>query len=83
MRTTLDLDERVMSVARSQAKARGVSLGRAVSDLALEAIERRHSGAGSEARIVVDPETGFPVLHPPSGAPVITSELVAELLDEW
>lgn len=35
MRTTLEIDDRVLAVARERARREGVSLGRAVSDLAL------------------------------------------------
>lgn len=39
MRTTLDLDDRVLAAARSRARVRGISLGEAVSELALEGYE--------------------------------------------
>lgn len=39
MRTTLDLDDRVLAAARSRAHVNGISLGQAVSELALEGYE--------------------------------------------
>ncbi|GAA1743821.1 hypothetical protein [Nostocoides vanveenii] len=40
MRTTLDLDEVVLSAGRAKARADGTSLGRAISDLALAGLTR-------------------------------------------
>lgn len=40
MRTTLDLDEKVLTIARSKAAQDGISLGRAISDLILDALGR-------------------------------------------
>lgn len=40
MRTTLDLDDVVLSAARAKARAEGISLGRAVSELALAGLTR-------------------------------------------
>lgn len=73
MRTTLDIDPVVLSAARAKARHDGISLGRAVSALALEGMRAEAgetSGAGA-----------FPVLH---GAPEhrITSELVDEHRDD-
>jgi bifunctional DNA-binding transcriptional regulator/antitoxin component of YhaV-PrlF toxin-antitoxin module len=36
-----------------------------------------------EGRIIADPETGFPVLDFGPDAPVLTSELVAEMMAEF
>ena len=70
MRTTLDLDEGVLSAARSIAAQTGVSLGAAVSELA-----RR----GLHPRIVDD---GFPTFDVASDAAPMTPELVREALEE-
>jgi hypothetical protein len=67
MRTTLDIDDRVMAAARVKAAADGTSLGRAVSDLALAGLE---GAVGRRGR--------FPVLFPAVAGHVITSELVLE-----
>lgn len=71
MRTTLDLDPTVVAAARSKARSEGISLGRAVSQLALQGLAR----AGAD---VVD---GFPVL---AGAPghVLTDDDVERLRDD-
>lgn len=73
MRTTLDLDPAVLSAARAKANADGISLGKAVSELALAGIRRPRSVRPSE--------TGFPVLPGVSGHPV-TDELVATYRDD-
>lgn len=72
MRTTLEIDDVVLSAARSLARAQGVSLGAAVSELA-----RRGLGA-PESRPEASVDTSyspFPVLL---GDPdhVVTPELV-------
>lgn len=73
MRTTLDLDPTVVAAARSKARSEGISLGRAVSELALRGLAR--AGAGAD---IVD---GFPVL---AGAPghVLIDDDVERLRDD-
>ncbi|WP_448072588.1 DUF2191 domain-containing protein [Georgenia yuyongxinii] len=44
MRTTLDLDDTVLAAARARARSQGVSLGRAVSDLALRGLRAQRTG---------------------------------------
>lgn len=39
MRTTLDIDDRVLAAAKSRARARGVTIGQALSELALRGYE--------------------------------------------
>lgn len=78
MRTTLDIDDAVLSAARSLARAEGTSIGAAVSRLA-----RRGLGldiAAGSARVEVG-YAPFPVLL---GDPqrAVTPELVAELRDD-
>ncbi len=72
MRTTLDIDEAVLSAARAKARADGTSVGRALSDIAREALH--HSPA-------VSADFGFPVLHGVPGHEV-TDEMVADALDD-
>jgi AbrB family looped-hinge helix DNA binding protein len=47
--------------------------------IVLTAPKRRHS----TARIIEDPATGLPVLYAGPDAPVLTSEMVSELLAEF
>jgi hypothetical protein len=70
MRTTLNLDNRVLHAARAKAACEGVSLGRAVSDLALETIDRPLPARGDLAVLPAVP------------GHVITDHLVYDHLDE-
>ena len=74
MRTTLEIDDRVLAVARERARREGVSLGRAVSDLAL-----RGAGGGAWAAS----RRGVPLFTPRAGesAPVVTPETVERYRD--
>lgn len=73
MRTTLDIDDEVLAVARSKARHEGVSLGRAISDLAKAGLETPPSA--------VRTRNGFPVVDGPTGH-VITLELVNRYRDD-
>ena len=70
MRTTLDLDPAVLSAARAKAKAERISLGKAVSELAL-------SGPRGSRPVT----TGFPVLPGVPGH-MVTDELVNSYRDD-
>ncbi|TAM87809.1 MAG: hypothetical protein EPN43_09080 [Jatrophihabitans sp.] len=72
MRTTLDLDDRVLAAARSQAHEHGVSLGRAVSELALAGLQAQ----GGQA---VHAGGTFPMLPEVPGH-VITDRMVQDAL---
>jgi hypothetical protein len=76
MRTTVDLDETVLAAARSKARAEGISIGRAVSELALAGLSRRDSVPGAEAEA-----GGFPVLTGAKGH-VLTDDMVERLRDD-
>jgi hypothetical protein len=73
MRTTLDLDPVVLSAARAKAKAERISLGKAVSELALAGLRSPRSPRSAAS--------GFPVLPGVPGHPV-TDELVAVYRDD-
>lgn len=73
MRTTVDLDEDILRVAKDLARDRDESLGRVLSDLA-----RR--GLKPPAR-KYKMRNGVPLLMPKPGARPITSEHVKELLE--
>jgi hypothetical protein len=74
VRTTLAVDDDILSAARDLARARGVTVGKVISDLAREAL----TGAVPIPREVG--RLGFPVL-PRRGA-VVTDELVNQIRDE-
>lgn len=75
MRTTLDLDDEVLAVARSLAASRGISIGAAVSLLARQGMER---GSQPPVDFAYSP---FPVLVGEAGH-VVTDELIAQHRDD-
>ena len=74
MRTTLNIDDEVLAVARALAERNGCSLGSAVSELA----RRGFKGTG-----VVEEYRGFPVFNVDADAAPIASEDVYGALDDW
>jgi CTP:molybdopterin cytidylyltransferase MocA len=73
MRTTLTLDDDVLELAARQAKLRGVSLGRSVSDLL-----RRGLSAATPA----EDKDGLVVFHLPPDSPTVTTDDVRRLESE-
>ncbi len=72
MRTTLDLDPTVLSAARAKASAEKISLGKAVSELALAGLAKPSSPQST---------SGFPILTGAVGH-TVTDELVAMYRDD-
>ncbi len=72
MRTTLDLDDDVVTAARELAAEQRRSLGSVVSELARRGL--------TPAR--VETEDGLPVVRVPAGSPPITAATVRWALDE-
>ena len=70
MRTTLNLDDDVLSVVKQYAETRSVGLGKAVSELV-----RRGIAAPVSTRTV----NGLLVFDPPSDSPKVTTKMVREL----
>jgi hypothetical protein len=72
MRTTLDIDDNLLAIARVRARDKGISLGAAVSDMMRSSLEvpRRRS------------RRGFPIFDLPPDGPIITSEMVARYRDD-
>ena len=70
MRTTLTLDDDILELAARQAKLRGVSLGRTVSDLL-----RRGLSAPTPAQ----EKDGLLVFHLPTDSPKVTTEDVRRI----
>lgn len=80
VRTTLDIDDRVLALARGRARAQGTSIGRALSDLVLLAHEAAGDGAGGGAATSAT-DQDFPVLPAVPGH-VITDAMVEAALTE-
>jgi hypothetical protein len=74
MRTTLDLDPAVLSAARAKANADHISLGKAVSELALAGITAPRSRRSRAS--------GFPVMTGVPGHPVTDEAVVLHRDDE-
>lgn len=73
MRTTLTLDDDILELATRQAKLRGVSLGKAVSDLL-----RRGLSAPTPAQ----DKGGLVVFHLPADSPKVTTDDVRRIETE-
>lgn len=74
MRTTLVIDDDVLSAAKEMAVSEGKSVGEVISSLARQAM------APAESRLKT--RNGVPLLHVRKGAPRVTSELVHQLREE-
>ncbi len=74
MRTTLNLDDDVLLAVKELAKLRGSTAGEVLSELAREALRR--PGTATPIR------NGVPVLEPVTGAGLVTSEHISDLLDD-
>jgi Arc/MetJ family transcription regulator len=70
MRTTINLDDDLLSKAKVFARTRGISIGKAVSELV-----RRGLQAPLQTRVV----NGFHVIELPGGTPQVTTEQVRKL----
>lgn len=73
MRTTLDLDPVVLSAARAKANAERISLGKAVSELALNGLRSNSHGRPSTS--------GFPVMSGTSDH-LVTDDMVNAYRDD-
>jgi hypothetical protein len=73
MRTTANIDDDALVVARSFARVRSISLGQAISELIRRGLERES---------VMTEDDGFPVFRVRSGAPPLTLEDVKRAEDE-
>lgn len=74
MRTTLTLDDDVLSLARAVAAAEGVSVGEVVSRLARQ-------GIVSTARVNKG-DDDLPAFSVPDGVPPLTPDMVRQALEE-
>ena len=73
MRTTLDIDDDVLTAAKELAAAQNSTAGQVISDLARQALTRPAAeGAGARGGFKLLPRTGG----------VITSEMVEKWLEE-
>ena len=73
MRTTLELDDDLLTTAKQLARQQGVTLGQVISELARKSLE-----AKARPRV----RNGVPLFEPIPGAPRADLELVNRLRDE-
>lgn len=85
MRTTLDLDDDVLSAAKALAKAANTTAGRIISDTMRRAIQNglAQPQSSTPALHVAEPQAvyGFAPLTP-SGQHIVTPDMVRSLRDE-
>lgn len=74
MRTTINIEDDLYRIARSRAESRGVSVGRAVSELMRKGLE--------SDRVGYEEKNGLPVMSVSEDAPPITPEDVRRIEDE-
>ncbi len=74
MRTTIDLDEELLRTAKALASARHQTLSRVISDLAWKGL--------APAPTTLQSRSGFPLLPARPRALPVTSQHVAELLED-
>ena len=74
MRTTLNLPDDVLSIAKDLAASKRISLGDAVGELV-----RR----GMSARVPYRLVDGIPVIDTPPGTPPLTLEQTLEAQEDW
>ena len=77
MRTTLDIDDDVLEIAKQRAKAERKSAGQVISELARQALATPRERIDFSKVEIVD---GIPIL--PSRGGVVTKELVDKLIEQ-
>ncbi|MBT9584805.1 antitoxin [bacterium] len=74
MRTTVDIDDDILQAAKSLARSRRVSLGRALSQMARKGLQPSPALADDQL---------FPLFPCRPSDPPVTAEQVKEALEEW
>jgi len=77
MRTTLDIDDDILEIAKQRAKAERKTAGEIISELARQALAQPRDRLDFTKVEIVD---GIPVL--PSRGGVVTKELVDKLIEQ-
>jgi hypothetical protein len=77
MRTTLDIDDDVLEIAKQRAKAERRTTGEVISELARQALAEPRARLDFSKVEIID---GIPVL--PSRGGVVTKELVDKLIEQ-
>jgi hypothetical protein len=77
MRTTLDIDDDVLQVAKDLAKAADKSAGKIISELAKKALTQPSGDFRAE-----EPRAVYGIKPLPHRGGIVTSEMVRKLMDE-
>lgn len=77
MRTTIDIDDDVLEIAKQRAKAERKTAGQVISELARQALAEPRERLDFSKVAIVD---GIPVL--PSRGGVVTKEMVDKLIEQ-
>lgn len=81
MRTTLDIDDDILSAAKELAQRQGSTAGRVLSRLAREALTGGDRQLGSNTLAVAEPSTVYGFRPFPKNGTVVTNELINHLKD--
>lgn len=79
MRTTLDIDDDVLSASKELAKAAGKTAGQIISDLARKALTQP---LAASSFTVDEPKAVYGIRPLPHRGGIVTSEMVRQLMDE-
>ncbi len=82
MRTTLDIDDDILSAAKELAKAEGRTMGEVISDLARRALTQPALVAPGFAESQADFTDDLFPRFPKRGGPPATNELIRRIQDE-
>ncbi len=82
MRTTLDIDDDILSASKELAKAAGKTAGQVISELARKALTQPYQRTPSPAFPAEEPEPICGIRPLPHRGGVVTSEMVRKLMDD-
>lgn len=79
MRTTLNIDDDILSASKELAKAAGKTAGQIISELARKALTQPYQAAQFSAQ---EPEAFYGIRPFPSRGGVVTNEMIDRLRDD-
>ncbi|TAG49496.1 MAG: antitoxin [Betaproteobacteria bacterium] len=79
MRTTLDIDDDILSASKELAKAAGKTAGQVISELARKALTDRNEQTPVDSQ---RPRATFGIQPLPHRGGIVTTEMVRQLMDE-
>jgi hypothetical protein len=82
MRTTLDIDDDILSASKELAKAAGKTAGQVLSELARKALTQPYQSVPPAALTAKEPEPLCGIRPFPSRGGIVTNELINRIRDE-